>query len=63
MIFLLSILQNEDRRNIKFEYNWFISVRGMNFLINFNMQILKCFMRIRFRSKSFKNFLDVSGHV
>ena len=51
-----------NRKHTKFRFNWYISFREIDFVINFNMQTSKCSMRIRFCSKIFNIFfVEVSG--
>ena len=49
----------ENRKHTKFQFNWSISFRGMNFLINFNMQILNVPSALGFEVKHSK-FLCIS---
>ena len=48
MILILYILDFENRKHTKFQFNWFISFQHINFLINFDTQISKCSMHIKF---------------
>ena len=57
MFLILYMLDFENRKHTKFQFNWLISFRDINFLINFNMKISKCSICFRFWSKTFINFL------
>ena len=57
MILILNILDFENGKHRKFQFNWSISFRDINIIININMQILEYSMRIRFWSKTFNIFL------
>ena len=57
MILILHILEFESRNHTKFQISLSISLRENNALFNFNMQISKCSIHIKFWSKTLKNFL------
>ena len=48
LMMVMMVLDFENRKHTKFQFHWPISLRNINFLINFNLQISKCSMCIKF---------------